>query len=257
MAHAWGPHVRLETTGRGQLEGQDRDATLRWSAGTVRVEVEPHTQTRFAVTTEEALVQVVGTVFQVRRDVLGSTVGVDRGEVDVRCADGSAHRLTAGEAHTCPPVTAAGLLGRADALQDVGSRDAVAQSLDRGIALTEGPILGELLARRMRLHAAEGRIDAALSDAHAYLDADSGRALEVQRFAGWLALEQRGCAAAVPWLESLHAAAPGVDSVLLAECVAPTDAERARATLDAASPHLDAEWSQRAARLEPLLGGTP
>ncbi|MEM6927844.1 MAG: hypothetical protein AAF602_13010, partial [Myxococcota bacterium] len=155
--------------------------------------------------------------------------------------------LTSGARHTCLPLTAAELLGRASALEAEGRDDEVGATLDRGLALAEGPVRGELLARRMRLRVMADDVDGALADATAYLASPSGRDVEIRRFAGWLALEHRGCAVAMPWLSELHARGSVEDTVLLAECLATTEPARARQMLIRALPELSAPWSTRAA----------
>lgn len=252
--HEWSPEIRLEALGEGAVSGVSRDATIQWSSGTVRVEVEPHTGTQLTVVTKEAHVRVVGTRFDVQRDGLGSTITVDHGRVAVQCGDGWHGDLTAGQHHTCLPLTPAELLGRATALLDDGRGDEVSATLDRGLALADGPVRGELLARRMRLRASEGDVDGALADATAYLASPSGRDDEVRRFAGWLALEHRGCAAATSWLVELHAAGSVTETVLLAECLAESEPERARQMLVQVRPALQGDWQDRAdAALERVL----
>ena len=113
-------------------------------------------------------------------------------------------------------------------------------------------MLGELLVRRMKRHGDD--IDAAIADAELYLDNDSGRSIEVRQFAAYLTIEHQGCAAALGWLNDLHAAGSTEDSVVLAECLAPTDPDRARDLLHHALPSLDGVWSTRATRLLAVLG---
>ncbi|MEN0065979.1 MAG: FecR domain-containing protein [Myxococcota bacterium] len=245
--HRWSDQIQLETLGAGVISGTSRNATIDWESGTVHVEVEPNANTDVTVVTKEARVKVVGTKFDVRRDALGSTIMVQRGQVDVHCGDGWQGKLGIGEEHTCLPTTASELLGRASALEAEGQTQAIGPTLDRGLALAEGPVRGELLARRMRLRAGKGDVDGALADATAYLASPSGRDTEILRFAGWLSLEYKGCAEARPWLDKLHAKGSAQDTVLLAECLAATDPERARQMLIMAMPTLDGEWSARAA----------
>lgn len=256
VAHDWGRNVSLQAVGQGTMTGTDADSVLEWSTGTVQVEVTPKTNTRMAVVTEEARVEVIGTVFQVRRDALGSTVGVDRGEVAVHCKDGTQIDLTAGQSHTCLPVTAAGLLGRAEELNASGRRGTeLAKTLDRGIAVASGgPVLGELLWRRIEINYAEGDLDAVLADAERYLSHDSGQSMEVSKRAAYLAHRNRDCARAIPWLQRLHAQGSALDSVMLAECLAPTDPERARELVHHALPALDEAGSERAQRVLNALG---
>ncbi|MEM6931910.1 MAG: FecR domain-containing protein, partial [Myxococcota bacterium] len=87
-AHEWSPWIHLEALGEGSIAGTSRDATVDWTSGTVRVSVEPNTDTSLSVVTKEAHVHVVGTKFDVHRDALGSTVSVEHGRVAVECGDG-------------------------------------------------------------------------------------------------------------------------------------------------------------------------
>ena len=84
----------------------------------------------------------------------------------------------------------------------------------------------------------------ALADAESVLSgADTGRTVEVQRFASRLALYS-GCDAARRWLEPLGTAGNGEDAVLLAECTA--DPAAARALLVGVIDQLDGDWKTRA-----------
>ena len=244
--HAWSDQVHIEALGVGELSGTSKDVRLAWESGTVRVEVEPDAGNTFAVDTEEAEIEVVGTVFSVRRDPLGVTVDVERGKVKVQCRDGWSGQLVTAQSRTCLPVTPGRLLGRADALTDAGAPasdrlDALSSGL--AVAQDETPIRGELLVRRMRLYGDLGQIDAALSDADVYLGGQEARTEEVLRFAGWLALAERGCQAAIPYLER---ASTAEETVLLAECLAPTDPLQARRLLTGAlTQPLDDSWTDR------------
>lgn len=259
---AWSDEVSIAAEGQGVVTGTSRDLVIAWDAGRIRAEVTPHTGTSLVVRTEEAEVVVVGTVFTVDRDRLGSTVEVERGRVLVRCRDGWAAEVGPDDPPlTCLPVSAAGLLGRADALVDAGGPpDAVLETLDRGVAAVrdDGPVLDELLVRRMRLHAEAGRVDAALADAERYLaHRSAARTLEVQRFAAWLTLDAYGCEAAVDRLTALHQAGSAEETVLLAECIAEREPETARSMLLGALAMLDGEWSDRAVHdLSALSRGT-
>ena len=243
---------------------------MSWEAGTLRAEVEPHTGTGLSVLTEEARVDVVGTVFSVRRDALGVTTWVERGRVAVACTEGWAGELEPDDGpHTCLPVRPALLLGRADALLDAGApSEEVLEALDLGLerAAEGSAVMGELLARRLEVLGSTERIDEALADADAYLALGGSRAIEVRRFAGWLALAQRGCEVALPYLEPLSGAGEPQDRILLAECLVSTEPGRARALLRGALEQLTAppepiapgaEWVQRAQDALSGLGGTP
>lgn len=260
-AVAWSEQVDLSYTGHGAATGLANDVVVHWESGALQAEVEPHSGTDLTVVTEEGVIHVVGTAFEVTRDRMGVTVEVQRGTVDVDCTFGFRGLLHAGEpARTCLPLRPALLLGRADALLDAGaSAELVGTTLDLGVerAKQGSAVRGELLARRMQLHADAGRADAALEDAATYLAAGPGpRTVEVRRHAAWLALSARGCADALPHLEALSTDATGTDRVLHAECLASTDPARALELLDGARD-LDGTWTDRADAARAALGRIP
>ena len=80
-----GPHVEVVAQGHGEVVGDARDMDLRWTSGTLAVEVAPGQGVGLRVETEEGVVVVHGTAFEVVRDALGTHVGVRRGEVEVVC----------------------------------------------------------------------------------------------------------------------------------------------------------------------------
>ncbi|MCB9675868.1 MAG: FecR domain-containing protein [Alphaproteobacteria bacterium] len=251
-AEQWSDVVHLETEGRGEARGTDRDLEIAWESGTITAHVTPNTGTHLAVVTDEARVEVVGTVFSVTRDKLGVRTSVAKGRVKVECTSGESGYVTPEDGErTCLPVRPALLLARADALTDLGADSAtVLDTLDRGVAAaTPGSLVhGELLVRRMHARGDAGRIDEALADAGAYLgSSETPRAVEVRRYAAWTAMASRGCAVALPHLEPLEKAGNDADRVLLAECVAAPDPTRARALLERAlAGSLDETWAERA-----------
>jgi len=257
----WSEVVTLELDGRGTARGTDRDLEISLESGTILAHVQPNTGTQLAVVTDEARVQVVGTVFSVTRGPLGVRTEVTRGKVQVDCADGWSGSVTPEQgAHTCLPIRPALLLTRADALLDAGAADEVlVDTLDRGIALAgpQGVVGGELLVRRMRAHGQAGRVDEALSDARLYLEgSENTRDIEVNRYAGWLAMGARGCGAAIQFLSPLQQAGSPEDRILLAECVAASDPNRAGDLLaESLGQSLDDTWRERARRDLEALGG--
>jgi ferric-dicitrate binding protein FerR (iron transport regulator) len=252
----FGATVSLTTDGRGAVSGTGRDVTVAWESGDVSVEVEPHTGTRLKVVTDEAVVEVVGTLFSVHRDALGATVGVTRGRVEVSCLDGWHGFLSPDEpAHTCVPVRPGALLGRADALKDRGAAaDEILDALDRGLSAASpgSAVEGELLARRIDLRAGLAPTASVLADAERYLaGSDRPRATEVRRTASRLALADGGCPAALRWLEPLEATGTAEDRVVLASCLADADPARARALAAAAlrsGEPVDPDWRAWAER---------
>ena len=230
----WSEQVELDTNGRGVASGTDRNVEIAWESGTITAHVVPKSGTQLAVVTDEARVEVVGTVFSVTRDRLGVSTEVERGEVAVTCADGWTGAVTPETGpHTCLPIRPALLLQRADALDEAGAdREDVLDALDRGLAASaEGSfVASELLARRMQVHLAAGRVDEAVRDGQRYLASEHAtRAVEVRTNLARTVLTVRGCEAARPWLLPLEAQGAPLDRVLLAECLVasePVDPER-------------------------------
>ena len=105
-SHPWSPQVRLELDGHGVATGTDRDVVVQWESGTLGVDVVPKSGTSLSVVTEEAVIRVVGTAFEVRRDPLGVTTTVAHGRVAVRCEDGwkGSSRTRAVPTPACRPV---------------------------------------------------------------------------------------------------------------------------------------------------------
>lgn len=254
----WSPTLDLEFQGVGTVKGRARDVEVTWASGALRATVAPESGTRMVVLTDEARVEVVGTVFEVTRDRLGTTTRVERGRVRVTCTDGTAALVDPADSpSTCAPTTAAGLLARADALADaVAPAETVQAALDAGIARSEprSAVRGELLVRRMVRAGDAGHVSSALADARAYFDGPSPRGAEVRRYAGWLAHGSGDCAAAREHLTALGAESMPADRVLLAECLT-GEVQRARALLDASIPHLDAAWAARAQAARAALEG--
>ncbi|MFZ5481409.1 MAG: hypothetical protein ACOZNI_31905, partial [Myxococcota bacterium] len=161
--------VRLDWDGKGHAGGTVRDLHVAWEVGTLAVDLDPGSAD-LEVVTDEASVRVVGTVFTVTRDALGTTVAVQQGKVAVACAGQAPFTLT-GEA-SCPPTRAAGMLGRARRLLVTGAPTGeVLAAVDRGLALAEAgdPVRGELVALRIEALVGASRFDEALAAAEAYL----------------------------------------------------------------------------------------
>jgi ferric-dicitrate binding protein FerR (iron transport regulator) len=200
------PGVTLAYSGAGSVGGDTSNLLVAWEGGDLAVEVEPGMGIQLAVETAEGRVKVVGTGFTVKRDPLGTEVRVRHGIVEVACARGSFHRLQAGDATTCLPGSAAGLLGRARALED---RDApaadVVHTVDLGLASSPGnAVRGELLATRVQALQELGRYEEALQSAETYLEAGGPRADAVEHLAASLAWSLGGCERAAPLLARIE-----------------------------------------------------
>lgn len=258
VSRAWSDQVQLTVAGHGEIVGIEKDAEILWRSGTVTASVRPKSGNRLAVVTEEARVEVVGTVFSVSRDAMGVRTSVERGRVRVTCKDGWSGEIGPEDGEKlCLPVRPELLMGRADALEERGaSVEARMEALDAGLKRADAgtAVAGELLFRRMQLRGETGDLNGSLKDADAYLAGAGPRAVEVQRYAGWKALAgPGGCEAALPYLSQLELTGSPEDRVLLAECVATDQPQQARTYLEDALPHLGDGWRQRAERLRDLL----
>jgi len=236
---AWSADVQLDYQGVGVAEGTPADLVVQWQEGIVRAEVAPNQGNRVQVRTTEAVVTVVGTVFAVERSPLGTTTWVDRGQVHVRCADGTEHDVTPdADAVTCLPVRPGALLGRADALIARDAElDIVLDTLARGLdaAVPGSSTEGELLARRLEQEARGGDAASAQGTATAYVAGGHTLRLDtVARTAARLATQDARCDEAAAWLARLDA--PPLDDRLgLARCWTDRgDLERAEALLRSA-----------------------
>ncbi len=198
------PNVALSYTGAGSIDGHSDAPRIKWDSGVLNVEVAADKGVRLAVTTREAEVRVVGTGFTVARDTLGTRVEVRHGRVEVDCGEDVTRALDAGDSAVCLPTSAAGLLGRARALQasDAPAADAL-DALDRGLAIV-GPqpsVRDELTVRRVRALYDLARHGEALAAARTYLGNDGGgRRGDVELLAAGSAAALGGCAVAAPWL---------------------------------------------------------
>ncbi len=194
-------HVALSYQGRGTALLADHSHDITWEQGTLRVEVTPDQGEEVVVTTPEAEVRVVGTVFEVTRDRLGTAVQVDRGQVEVKCGEQPALGLGAGSpVHTCLPTTPGGLLGRANALGEVGDWEEVLEACRAGLDMSPDPVFASALAE-LRVDAHHQRVartlpdcTAALPHLRALVEAEALRADE----AAWLAECERQASPASP-----------------------------------------------------------
>lgn len=188
------PHLQAHWQGQGLVSGTEEAPIVDWDKGSLHLELTPEQGVDLTVRTREASVAVLGTVFDVDRDVLGTTVSVTRGKVRVDCAQGSDPVLTAGQSHTCLPVSAAASAARLQALpqQEPAARRG---ELERAMALpdAQGDALSELLALRLELNAQDQDWDAVLTDAVAYLEIGGPRAVEIRTLAAQLHQRSGDC----------------------------------------------------------------
>ncbi len=198
--------VSLSYRGVGDVEGARKAPRIEWQRGVLNVEVTPDRGLDVQVQTREAEVRVVGTGFTVTRDALGTRVEVRHGVVETRCVGGEVQRLEQGDVVTCAPESAAGLLGRAQALRSGGAPgDEVLSAIAAGRARAgSGAVADELDALRVQVLADQGRPVEALAAARAALEGGAtSRRAELIALSATLARPLGGCAMAAPWLVTL------------------------------------------------------
>lgn len=209
--HTSVPDVGLSFEGVGAIAGTEDAPRIHWETGTLNVEVTPEKGVRLAVTTAEAEVRVVGTGFTVERDRLGTRVLVRHGRVEVDCGTEVTRVLEAGDEVTCAPRTAAGLLGRALALQaGAASPETILATLDAALVAeaAQPSITDEISARRIGVLVQLGRDAEALEAARSYLERGGARGADVTRMAAVAASRSGGCVVAAPWLDTTACVGP-------------------------------------------------
>jgi hypothetical protein len=192
------PYLNLNYSGKGQLESEGDRWALTWEQGSVTVHLDPEADAQLEVHTKEALVEVIGTVFDVQRDTLGTHVSVERGLVRVTCRmNPKPQTLSATQEHTCWPTTPAGLLARALYLSDhEGSADEQLATIQEGLLVSEphDPVHGELIAHQITTFIGDQQHQEALTSAHRYLTlTDSPRAESIRNIAVQLAVSLNAC----------------------------------------------------------------
>lgn len=248
--------VSLVWSGRGSLGGTRLSPTVDWDRGTVEVEVEPNQGIQLSVQTREATVKVVGTGFEVRRDVQGTAVLVRHGLVEVTCADGgSSVLLGAGQQRLCAPTTAVGMLARARARQSAGSSPAELLPLvEQGLNATDRTevVEGELNVMKVQLLQELDRKAEALQAAERYLQNPTApRMVEMHRVAAALGMATGGCDAAKVHLRVLQKMEPKVSELRqLAACVRGESKEEATSALELALTMTDTKEERAAIRAE-------
>jgi FecR protein len=241
--------VSLVWTGRGSLGGTRAAPVVNWERGLVEVEVEPNQGIHLSVQTREATVKVVGTGFEVRRDMQGTSVLVRHGKVEVTCSDGGPSVLLgAGQQRLCAPTTAVGMLARARARQSAGTPAAELLPLvEQGLAATDRSevVEGELNVMKVQLLQELDRKAEALQIAEAYLQNPAApRLVEMHRVAAALGMATSGCDVAKVHLRILMKMDPKVaDLRQLAACVRGESKEEATSALELALtlPHTKEE----------------
>jgi ferric-dicitrate binding protein FerR (iron transport regulator) len=216
------PGVVLTPNGVGTVSGTEKNVVIDWQSGELGVSVEHGAGIALTVHTREADVRVVGTVFEVDRDVRGTRVRVTRGKVAVQCGGGGeAFLVVPGVDVTCMPLSGAGNLASARSLVAAGApADEVLAAIDRGLgfAVEGDPVRDELQALRIETLANDGQRDAAIAAARRFLATGATlRRAEVARILLRLDYEIVGCAAATPLVVGELQTSPE-DAPLLRAC---------------------------------------
>ncbi len=228
--------VHISGAGEAVLSGGRGDRRVALEGGSLHFEVTPDAGLSLEVETAEGRVAVVGTVFDVSRDALGTAVAVERGVVQVDCEGGEAHLLRAGERAVCR--SALGYLERGKAAG--GDPEAVLEAIAGAASLPATPAVRAALdALRLSALGRAGRHAEVLAGARAWL-ADGERvaaypeeSAALRRLAARSADQLGGCEEAMPWLESLRGGgAEGVDLYRYGVCLSQSDPVAARAALE-------------------------
>lgn len=234
------PGVQLEYTGWGFVSGSQSQPRLQWGAGSLRVEVEPNQGIDLRIETPNGEIQVIGTVFDVNVDDLGTRVEVVRGEVRVVCELGETILLAAEQSTTCVRASAANLLNFAVQARTRGGTPGQVLSL-AGQGLTLAPEAGlvrdELrLVKFQSLLQLERRSEARAAADDYLSNPQAPRRVDVLRTTAKLAFAEGNCPIAVPYLSALgeSGGAAADDLVPLARCLGRANPTEALALLERA-----------------------
>ncbi len=253
--------VQVRFDGEGSIEGTPDAPRLAWEAGTLHVSVDPNRGIDLTVRTNEALVRVVGTEFDVHREHFATEVVVDHGRVSVTCVGEPERFVTDGQRALCLPDDLPTLLRRVASLGEASApARARLQSLDRAasMAVSGSSAHGELLAHRVRALVDAGRADEALRYAEVYVDdGHAARRGELLTFLVHGQFERRQCGVRSRLEQAVAALPPGPEWLLLASCLTVEDPERARLLLDAAQPNLKDAWADLASTIAARLPEAP
>jgi len=207
---------------------------ITWQNGVLELSVDPEARVDVTVQTQEAEVRVLGTVLTVDRDALGTSVRVAHGRVEVTCSGEPTVVVPSGQTEVCVPRTAAGMLGRAEALERDGAPSAkVLAAINRGLKMAQGPIEGELRAFRIQHLIKLGQAKEALKRIEEYHESGTTlRRRQVLAAGVDLAMNRGDCRTATRYLEPLLIEERNVHSLTaLAQC---TEGSERRVLLDEA-----------------------
>lgn len=225
--------VALDFSGRGQLEATGKTHTISWQEGLLKVSVKPEQGILLDVTTPEASVSVVGTVFDVQRDLTGTTVSVERGKVAVRCGTDPALLLVAeDEPVFCRTNSPAGLATLTRQLLEEGDLDGALAISAEGLSVApqNSYATAELHWNRTLIYVQRSAWLEALSSAEALLaTGQESFAISGHQAAARAGREAGGCSLAQPHLQWLadEQEATATELAHLADCLVATDPEQA------------------------------
>lgn len=254
--------VSVMYTGSGEAVRIGNRVDIDWTSGVLRAEVIPEQRAKVTIRTQEAEITVIGTQFTVERDVRGTSVEVERGHVQVHCANADVHELHPTQRVSCRPITASGLLALARQLDDTktSTESELLEIVESGLSLsTSDAVRIELDTMHIGLLARAGRLGEALdSAAQALADGMGHREVEIRRLASDLASAAGDCEAVVDHLSSLDAELlDATNLVAFADCAAASDPEAAREALRRALELDPDHTAQIEARLRALESVAP
>ncbi|MEN0061915.1 MAG: FecR family protein [Myxococcota bacterium] len=227
------PNVNAVAEGEGEAVVRGEVTEVTWSSGRIRVDVEPDTGQTVRVTTPEAEVTVLGTIFDVERGPFGTRTSVERGRVSVTCVDQSDPMvLSAGTDGWCYPDAGAAF-GRVLWMerQDYAVAERLAV-IEQALAHPQGLDATRTLLRQRQV-AAYVELNRT-SDAVAAVKQlpPRTRAAELAGRAE-SAMASGGCTTAEPWLDALAEDGDVTGALLLVQCLAEEAPDAALRELEA------------------------
>ena len=151
------PGVHASYQGHGRVDVAS-PVLVHLNHGWIQLSVQADAKRPVSVQTEEAMVQVVGTLFTVTRDSMGTRVEVSHGTVIVTCSGQEPIALTAGGTRMCHPVAGASMLGRLNNLRDQGQpAERLLEEIEEALEVSDETLSHELEARRIQIFLDEGR----------------------------------------------------------------------------------------------------
>ena len=229
--------VLATVDGQGTALSEGIHADVQWTEGTLTVDVEPGVEgRRVTVETPEVRVVVTGTVFTVDRHPFGTTVRVDRGNVEATCTGvpWGAESVAAGTEVVCLRHAGMGL-GQVILLERQGaSAERRLAAIDRALRYPDiqesrEVLVGKRVDALVELRQPEQAIAAALT-----LPEPPRRAALLRGASD--ALAAGGCGAARGWLEALVDDGDPTGTLHQVQCLAADDPAGARRLLERLAP---------------------